>query len=452
MLQLVLRSILILVSLAATVRAADPLPQAFSCGKEGPAGGLGAGTDLTRHVIDTTRFPEAVCNDGTPAIFYYGAATRPEDENKWIIFLQGGGSCVDGQSCAERWCSIDTAYGLHKMSSSQSKPQIRGAGFLSPDPENRFGSWNRVLIYYCSSDTWAGTSTRTVSAALNGAASREYVIHFRGSRIVDSVLDTLRNATPAGRRRVARHDASNATSPWPDLDSATAVMFAGSSAGGAGVRNNLDRAGARLRATNPDVVFRGVIDAIYFPLSENRDFTKSTFCAADVRGCSYEGFTRGRWDSVQVELYDSRGDASCVDWHTANAPGTEWRCGDGEHVNLHHLTTPFFLRQDLLDENIAADYVEAGFGTPSDYARAIESEMRNLPVPEEARGAVPGQFVPQCTDHESFTTNQPVFRVRLDGVSWHDAVWNWATGAQPQQLIRNFTGTVARAPECPPPN
>lgn len=90
---------------------------------------MGGGIDLARFTIDVARYPEAVCNDGTPAVFYYGGYTKPEDRNKWIIFLQG--SCIDGQSCTERWCSIDTNYGLDKMSTSLSEAQIRGAGFLS---------------------------------------------------------------------------------------------------------------------------------------------------------------------------------------------------------------------------------------------------------------------------------------------------------------------------------
>lgn len=72
-----------------------------------------------------------------------------------------------------------------------------------------------------------------------------------------------------------------------------------------------------------------------------------------------------------------------------------------------------------------------------------------MPVPEEPRATTPGVFVPQCTDHESFTTDAPVFRVKIAGVSWHDAVWNWWTGAQPQRLVRPFSGTAAAAPECP---
>lgn len=436
------------VSLSAA--AADRLPQVFACGKEGIAGGLGSGTDLTRHTIDLTRFPEAVCNDGTPGLFYYGAATKAEDRNKWLIFLQGGGSCVDGQSCAERWCSIDTNYGYDKMSSSFSKPQIRGAGFMSPDARNEFGSWNRVLIFYCSSDAWSGSAVRTLKASLNNGPEREYEIPFRGRRIVDAVLDTLRNSN-AGRRRAVKHglDSEAAAGPWPDLDDAAAVLLAGSSAGGAGVRANLDRVGEKLRATNPDVDYRGLTDAIYATQSETNDFARSTYCEADPRGCSYETFMKSARQEIEQGLFAALDDTSCFQWHTTNAPGTEWRCSDGEHINLHHLSTPFFIHQDLQDTSIGGGFVESGFGTAADYATRVESELRNLPVPEEPRGATPGLFLPQCTDHESFTNNTAVFEVKIQGVSYHDAVWNWWRGAQPQQIIRHFTGTPGKAPECP---
>ena len=436
-----------------SMRGADLLPQVFQCGKQGVAGGLGAGTEMTRITVDVERYPEAICNDRTPAIFYYGRYTKEEDRDKWIIFLQGGGSCTTGQLCAERWCGIDTNYGMDKMSTSLSKPQIRAQGFLSPDARNRFGSWNRVLIFYCSSDGWAGTGTSVVQATVNNVPPREFEIHFKGQRIIDGVLDTLRYAGVHRKHRAARHDdsaAAPATLSWPDLDNAKAVMFAGSSGGGAGVRANLDRVGAKLRATNPNVVYRGVIDAIYATLSENKNYALSVYCANDpLRGCSYETFTKESRVAIDQALFATVDDASCLQWHTANAPGTEWRCSDGEHVNFHHLSTPFFIRQDLLDESLGSGYVETGFGPGTEYAMRVEQEMRNLPVPEEARGAEPGLFIPQCTDHESFTHDDRVFDVKLAGVSWHDAVWNWWTGAQPQKLIRPFTGKVERAPECP---
>jgi hypothetical protein len=141
MIRTILLSILVLGT--ASAFAADSISHALPCGQQGTVGGLAAGADLQRYTIDNSKFPHAVCNDGTPAIFYFGAATTVADRNKWIIFLQGGGACVSGQQCAERWCHIETNYGMDKMSSSLSKPQIRGNGFLSPGAQNKFGTWNR---------------------------------------------------------------------------------------------------------------------------------------------------------------------------------------------------------------------------------------------------------------------------------------------------------------------
>jgi hypothetical protein len=439
--------LLFLAAAALSANGASFLPQAFSCGQQGVAGGLGAGDDLTKYVVDNARFPDAVCNDGTPAVFYYAPASKVEDRNKWLIFLQGGGSCFDAQSCAERWCSIDTNYGMDKMSTLLTKPQIRGNGFLNPASQNRFGSWNRVLIFYCSSDAWTGRESRTLQATLNNV-TRDYDVHFKGALIVDAVLDTLRNATigGGGKRRAVSH----AESAWPDLDDADAVLFAGSSAGGAGARANADRVNAKLRATNPDLAFRVVIEAAYGTSYENNDFTRTTFCANDpAHGCAWEPYTRAKRDAIDRGLYGSRDEESCAQWHAANEPGTEWQCGDGEHVLLNHVTTPFFVRQDTQDPNIGGGFVDPGFGTPADFARRVEAELRNMPVPEEPRGATPGVFAPQCTTHEAFTDNTDVFVMKMGGVSYHDTVWNWWTGAQPQVAIRPFTGTVGPAPECP---
>lgn len=433
--------------LAAT---AAPISSVLPCGDVGTVGGLGAGIDLTRYTIDTSKFPNAVCNDGTPGVFYYAPATREEDRNKWFIFLQGGGGCRDGQSCAERWCHVNTNYGMDKMTSSLTKPMIRGNGFLDPRPENRFGTWNRVLIFYCSSDSWSGTNTITLQAS-SGSATKEYLIHFRGSQIVDAALDTLRNAEPALRRRAARPARGNvaaAPSPWPDLDSATHVLFAGSSAGGIGAKSNADRVGAKLRSTNPNLVdYRVLIDASHSPDAESRDYAHSTYCSNDPRGCSYASLFQAEYAGT-LATYGARRDESCLAWHAANQPGTEWRCEDSGHVNLHHITSPFFIHQDLQDPQVGGEYVDANFGTASDFAMKVEAELRALPNPEEPRGGTPGLFVPQCTDHESVTNDTATFDVRIEGLSYYDTVWNWWSGAQPQQEIRHFT-QPGKAPGCP---
>jgi hypothetical protein len=422
--------------------AAAPIQSVISCGRTGEAGGLGAGTDMERYTIDTSRFPEAVCNDGTPAVFYFAAGTDPD---KWLIFLQGGGACRDGQSCAERWCSAGTNFGMDKMTSSLSKPSIRIDGLLDPGAHNRFSSWNRVLIFYCSSDGWAGTQTTTLQASSDRGATVTYDIHFKGSRIIDAVLDTLRNDR-GGKRRAATSVGS--PTPWPDLDLATHVMFAGSSAGGGGATHNGDRVGNKLRAANPSLAdYRVLIDAVYEPLYENSDFAGSVLCEDDPVGCSYETYFGHHWSESFVGVAGARGDESCVAFHVPTS--TEWRCADSGHVLMHHITSPWFLRQDLQDQLISGNFTEAGFGTKIDYGRRVAEELRALPTAEEAREAVPGLFVPQCTHHESVTNRQPVFSVSVDGFTFHDVVWNWWSAAQPQQVLRPFTGSSGAAPECP---
>lgn len=442
-----------LLFLSAGIHAADSISSVLPCGRVGVAGGLGAGVDLTGYKIDTATFPNGVCNDGTPGVFYYAPATRVEDRNKWIIFLQGGGSCNSGQKCAERWCSIDSNYGMDKMSSSLTKERIGGNGFLAPEVWNAFGSWNRVLIYYCSSDQWSGTQTNTLSAASSGGTTVQYAIQFRGSQIVDAVLDTLRNDMPGGRRRVVRHDVELQpdASAWPDLDDAISVIFAGASGGGNGVKNNVDRVGAKLKSTNPGLAdFRAIIDASFTFETSNLDYTKTTMCAGNPAGCAYASFTQQLWNLVDVALYAARGDESCRQYHASRSPGSEWVCSDKDHVLLNHITTPFFIHQDLQDPQVGGDgFVALGLGTASDFAIGVESALRSFPVPEEPRGAAPGSFAPQCGTHEAFTNDADAFNLRVNGINWNDTLWNWWTGAQPQQSIQAYNGVPGPIAGCP---
>ena len=44
---------------------------------------------------------KAKCLDGTQAGFYYQAASLPESQTKWVIYLNGGGECDSKDSCVE---------------------------------------------------------------------------------------------------------------------------------------------------------------------------------------------------------------------------------------------------------------------------------------------------------------------------------------------------------------
>src|SRR6185437_7818367 len=53
-------------------------------------------------LLDTTKYPTALCNDGTPGAYAirrgFGAAA-----NRWVIWLHGSGACVDQTTCAPRY-------------------------------------------------------------------------------------------------------------------------------------------------------------------------------------------------------------------------------------------------------------------------------------------------------------------------------------------------------------
>lgn len=450
--------------LSVTAGASDVISlEVLPCGTPGEAGGLAAGSDLARMKIDTRRYPDAICNDGSPAVYYVRPYTREESRDKWLIMLQGGGSCRDGQSCAERWCSAGTNFGMDKMTTTLSKPMIRGGGILSPDASNDFGSWNAVLVYYCSSDGWAGRRSDLEYVATGGSATVNFRMHFRGADVVDAVFDTLRH--PA-RTRGVRLGGNPAV--LPDLDEATDVLFVGASGGGAGVKTNADRIGELLRATNVacqaggcPLVYKAVIDSHFTPAYEQLDFSKTTLCAANAALCTYEGFFRSERESLAAARNEFV-DASCVDYHQRIEPGTEWKCADASHVIRNHVTTPMLVGQDLQDQLISGNFVEAGFGTLSDFGDGVESQLQALATLDataeegSARTGVPiarpGAWGPQCRGHELLGSSDDFFRtpISVDGAarSYHDIVSSWYSGGTPVEAIRDFT-TPGAVPGCP---
>src|SRR5215475_475764 len=80
-------------------QVAPEIDKALSCGHVGEANDISPGNDLFRVDVDLNNFPNAVCNDGSGAVFYVRRASNEADRNKWHIHLQGGGGCQDGQSC-----------------------------------------------------------------------------------------------------------------------------------------------------------------------------------------------------------------------------------------------------------------------------------------------------------------------------------------------------------------
>jgi hypothetical protein len=412
------------------------ISEALDCGTPASAGGLGNGTDLTRVDVDLAAFPDALCNDGTGAVFFVRPASSPAAANRWVIQLQGGGECTTPDSCAKRWCSVDTNFGETQMTSDLAPPDgTRADGILNAigalGEPNPVGDWNHVFIHYCSSDQWSGAAgTIELDAAHPVTGAPEHFrIAFDGAQILDAVIATLRKDGAA-------------VASLPDLDDADAVLFAGASAGGAGVIENADRLGTTLRASNPDLAYDALVDSRFPPDFTSLDLSTGTPCA-ELGACDYASLAASVLTPA-VEMWGARGEDTCATWHAAHAPDSAWECDDPGHVIRDHVTTPMLVRQGLTDSLLGPQYVDDGFSVPGQgpltitlFAQLVDDQLAALPAraSEEPRAVAPAVYGPRCDKHETLGDDASVFgvHVTVGGATptMFDVFRNLVTGGTP---------------------
>ena len=101
-------------------------------------------------------YPNAVCNDGTPGIYYWKKS--PTGSNRWLLFLTGGEACVNKEMCEERWMVQVNDRGHYLMSTTMWPDKYdKYDGVLSPN-KNESALWdaNKAVLIYCSSDYFIG--------------------------------------------------------------------------------------------------------------------------------------------------------------------------------------------------------------------------------------------------------------------------------------------------------
>lgn len=466
-----------------SAEAVPLIGEALPCGHAADAGGLPAGNDLVRVPIDTSVFPNALCNDGSTPQIYVRPYEGEENKDRWIIQLKGGGACSTPKECAQRWCSVLTNFGKTQMVGDIRNPPrsgIGGTGILERiegehSDDNPFGKFNQVYVNYCSSDTWSGTIKDKVvdtflpcepgagSTCPDGSACPatgddagvcvgtpvRYRIHFLGHEIVDAVFATLRrDGVPA---------LSDGTSTMPDLDDAAYVVFAGASAGGAGVTNNLDRIAGVLRDHNTacqgggscPLVVEGLIDSIFKPTYEGLNLEDTDACQK-AGACTFEAVLRLL--QLGTDFWGGVGDESCETWHAAHS-GDGWRCTETAHVISHHLTTPFFLRMGLADQLLGGNFVELKLKTASgdaidsilDFATLLQPQLEWFSTwSDEAEEATdgaraPGVFGPGCSKHETLQSHGAVYETtiafRSEGRHFFDVWQLWKAGTSPVPVV-----------------
>lgn len=371
--------------------------------------------DLHKVTLD---FPDAVCNDGTPAVMFVRAASSDATANRWIVHLKGGGACVDADECVARWCNEQSpAYSAGTMSSRWTADTINGIGLFRRASEsarvdvNPFAEANNVFVYYCSSDAWQGGATQARMTTTDG---REYDIAFRGHTIVRAVFESLTQGVVSDDGAVT----------LPALQDGDQLLLTGSSAGGTGVTFNLDWVADRLRPSGVNV--RGVIDAALAPRTQHLlDLLPAD--AVDEVARALAASAQSSYDRV-VNQRSGILDESCV-----SVAADPVDCADRANLQLNHITTPFMVFANLADSNLSRSYNQAGV-PDTVYAEAIYRTLSDLPLLPTlaAEGAemtrAPGGFANACTQHTTLMSDTWFHGVSVGGKTEREALADWLSG------------------------
>jgi hypothetical protein len=393
---------------------------------------------------------------GTGAFFYFRPHKGGANADKWVIQLQGGGNCRNGADCFNRWCSVDTNFGMQGMTATASPDKgIKGRGILNRRGDNPLGDFNQVFVRYCSSDAWGGDAGDVVVTAPHPVTGVDVTarLQFRGWKIIDAVLATLRHDGVAA----PTYTIAGGSTAMPDLDDATVVMLAGGSAGGTGTTLNLDRVADELRAKNTDcqggtckLQVGGIIDSAFAADRAHFDFAHTEICAASQgQLCKYPDVLNWEREMGPTPFHGQRDDASCVAYHEPT--NDTYLCTDMHHVVMHHVTTPFLLRMGQSDENLSGSALDAGYYYNdaaldlAAWAQLLQGDLRDLAEPTgHEEGAdytmTPAVFGPTCDAHETLSDDDQVYGVTVDDpdgnpTKMFELLGAWTGGATPAYAI-----------------
>ena len=303
-----------------------------------------------------------VCNDGTPAIYYFrkgfGAGSKT-----WIIFLEGGGFCDSVNDCNQRKVKSPDL-----MTSNGTPETLNEDGILSGSAAENpdFYNANHVVVSYCSSDLWSGN--RKKSQQTGGH-------EFRGFKIVRAVINDLLKK------------------PGRNLSSANRVLLSGTSAGGVGVMVHLDWLSRKL----PSADVRGINDGGWTP-----DLTSLPSSYNPRRG------------KKALRLWNGKVDRSCA---TANED-FEYDCYTS--AVYPHLSIPLFVQMSQYDKvYLSSMGVEQPFnGTELLLANLFASKVR------ESLTSVNAAFSPRTNTHALIHTDK-FTELTVDGYTLSQILGNF---------------------------
>lgn len=189
-----------------------------------------------------------------------------------------------------------------------------------------------------------------------------------------------------------------------------------------GARTNADWVSERLSADGARVF--AIFDAANTPWGD--------FWAPEWEALYQDRIRQGWEQTLASETPLPFTDASCLD--TLGGTEDEWLCWQAEYLTLNHITTPFFLRQDLRDVTDGAESI----GIPEDEYEAAVVAMLTAVNDVQSSAAetipvAPGVYGPNCAQHVALESTPwwvdgTVADPDLVEWSFQDAVLAWAQG------------------------
>ncbi|WZN61152.1 pectin acetylesterase [Chloropicon roscoffensis] len=352
----------------------------------------------------------AVCLDGSPSGYWF---RKGNQENKWLIFIEGGGWCYDERECLSRSRTF--------LGSSDAWPRDRPVDrpLFSADPKVNptFYDWNIVNVGYCDGASFSGNVTDPV--VVDGKK-----IYFRGARILDQVM-----------RHVKEKQGLSGD-----------VILSGCSAGGLTTILHADKVAAQL--SDVTTSFRAMPFSGFFPITPN-----------------FQGdpWFRVRADNVyKMQRVEPSLNEACL---ADNADNAEQRCFEAEHA-YRYIKTPIFLINSLYDAwtvqniyNITSDTVPAK-DVPkvvpflNERSRLVFNLIRGAPNYNNVGN---GDFLHSCMTHcGGCCTDEGWDKVSVKGETVRDAIGRWVEGGNGNNVRTDDACVYTNGPPyqcnptCPP--
>lgn len=353
---------------------------------------------LALHLFDPAASPSARCLDGSRAGYYYRAS--PSNSSKWVVFLQGGGSCATYADCLARAAS-------DLGSSKRWAPTFVDAdNLLSVDPtvNPAFSEAHHVFLPYCTGDVHIGSRVAPLNAS--------WPFYFSGHHNVLALLRALTGGGPLGGA----------------FSAAASLLLAGSSAGGMGTLLNAEAVKAGLPASV--ALSLAPQGGWFFP-----EVSPYPIWAAGGNAPVWavlEGVA-ALWAPWVVPACAAQFNASyCL------SVGNMYR----------FVTSPAFVAENLVDSNQVFVELQAPASGPRVPAFVAYFHAAMAASLKQVRAAASGLWAPACIAH----TENLNFRgngTTVEGWSYRDALAKWAAGGGAVVLEDTCADPLPCNPTCP---